>query len=167
MWLRRLAAVFKQHPTLLRRDAAATEMQIPRYQPVRKLGFNMTPMIDVVFLLIIFFLVSSHLQKQETQQELDLPVASSADNDLDPETPRVTINVLENGELLVSGRPLTSAQLVPMLNAVRNEKGQDVEVRIRSSRNVPWSKIEPVMLSCTKSKIWNVGFAVYRVGNGT
>ena len=141
-------------------------MHAPRYKPVRRYGFNMTPMIDVVFLLIIFFLVSSHLQKQETQQELDLPVASSADNDIDPETPRVTINVLESGELLVSGRPLDRAQLVPMLSAVRNEKGEGVEVRIRSSRSVPWSRIEPVMLSCTKSKIWNVGFAVYRSGDG-
>jgi len=41
------------------------------------LGFNMTPMIDVVFLLIIFFLVSSHLAQQETQLELDLPEATS------------------------------------------------------------------------------------------
>lgn len=141
-------------------------MQIPRYQPVRKLGFNMTPMIDVVFLLIIFFLVSSHLQKQETQQELDLPVASSAESDLDQELPRVTINILDSGDLLVAGRPLTRAQLVPMLTAVRKEKGEDVEVRIRSSRAAPWSKIEPVMISCTKSGIWNVGFAVYRNEGG-
>ncbi len=142
-------------------------MQIPRYQPVRKLGFNMTPMIDVVFLLIIFFLVSSHLQKQETQQELDLPLASSADNDVDQETPRVTINILDSGDFLVSGRPITKAQLVPMLKAVRNEKGEDIEVRIRSSRSAPWSKIEPVMLSCTQSGIWNVGFAVYRDAGGS
>ena len=139
-------------------------MRIPRYQPVRKLGFNMTPMIDVVFLLIIFFLVSSHLQRQETQQELDLPVASSADEDVNPETetPRVTINVMDNGELFVSGRSLPRAELVSMLKAVRREQGDDVEVRIRSSRSAPWSMIEPIMLSCTKSGIWNVGFAVYR-----
>ena len=137
-------------------------MQIPRYQAVRKLGFNMTPMIDVVFLLIIFFLVSSHLQKQETQQELELPEAASADQDLDQETPRVTINVLEDGALMVSGRPMTGAEIVPMLKGVRQTEGEDVEVRIRASRSAPWSKIEPVMLSCTKSGIWNVGFAVYR-----
>jgi len=142
-------------------------MQIPRYQPVRKLGFNMTPMIDVVFLLIIFFLVSSHLQKQETQQELDLPQAASADHDLDQELPRVTINVLETGELVVAGRPLSRAEVVPMLSAVRRDKGDDVQVRIRASRSAPWSMIEPVMLSCTKSGIWNVGFAVYRSENGS
>ena len=142
-------------------------MQIPRYQPVRKLGFNMTPMIDVVFLLIIFFLVSSHLQRQETQQELDLPQAASADQDLDQEKPRVTINVLESGELVVAGRPMSRAEVVPMLRAVRSDKGDDVEVRIRASRAAPWSMIEPVMLSCTKSGIWNVGFAVYRSENGS
>lgn len=142
-------------------------MQIPRYQPVRKLGFNMTPMIDVVFLLIIFFLVSSHLQKQETLQELDLPIAASADKDIDQQTPRVTINVLESGELTVAGRPLSRAELVPLLNSVRQDKGEDVEVRIRSSRNAPWSMIEPVMLGCTKSGIWNVGFAVYQNEGGS
>ena len=126
----------------------------------------MTPMIDVVFLLIIFFLVSSHLQKQETQQELELPIAGSADNDSEQQTPRVTINVLESGELVVSGRTLPRGELIAMLQAVRKDKGEDVEVRIRSSRSAPWSTIEPVMLGCTKSGIWNVGFAVYRNEGG-
>jgi len=64
----------------------------------------MTPMIDVVFLLIIFFLVSSHLQRQETQQELDLPVAQASIEDEAKPTPRVTINVLEDGSMVVSGQ---------------------------------------------------------------
>ncbi|MBT6848587.1 MAG: biopolymer transporter ExbD, partial [Planctomycetaceae bacterium] len=54
-------------------------MQTPRYARSKETGFNMTPMIDVVFLLIIFFLVSSHLARQETQLELDLPEASSGE----------------------------------------------------------------------------------------
>ena len=141
-------------------------MQIPRYQPVRKLGFNMTPMIDVVFLLIIFFLVSSHLQRQETQREMELPEAPAADQDLDSETPRVTINVLPTGEIFVAGRAMTRDEIPPMLRNVREQQGEDVEVRIRASRNAPWSTIEPVMLNCTKSGIWNVGFAVYRTGDG-
>ncbi len=37
----------------------------------------MTPMIDVTFLLIIFFLVSSHLAKQENFLKLDLPTAAA------------------------------------------------------------------------------------------
>ena len=68
-------------------------MHIPRYKPYQKLGFNMTPMIDVVFLLIIFFLVSSHLAKQETQIELALPTAVSASDDDFEDKPRLTINI--------------------------------------------------------------------------
>ena len=44
---------------------------------------NLTSLIDVVFLLIIFFLVSSHLAKQESQLELPLPVADSGTITLD------------------------------------------------------------------------------------
>jgi len=134
--------------------------------PATDIDSAMTPMIDVVFLLIIFFLVSSHLQRQETQREMELPEAASADQDIDQETPRVTINVLQTGELFVAGRPMTRDEIKPMLRAVRKEQGEDVEVRIRASRSAPWSTIEPVMLDCTESGIWNVGFAVYRTGEG-
>ena len=56
-------------------------MHIPSYARSKEVGFNMTPMIDVVFLLIIFFLVSSHLAKQESQMEIDLPNTESGSGD--------------------------------------------------------------------------------------
>ncbi len=52
-------------------------MKVPTQLNSGEVDFNMTPMIDVVFLLIIFFLVSTHLAKQEAQLELPLPVAES------------------------------------------------------------------------------------------
>lgn len=122
----------------------------------------MTPMIDVVFLLIIFFLVSSHLARQETTIELPLPVASSGDDDLDQTTPRVTINLKTDGTLLVAGQPIATADLASMLNEVRKREGEAVEVRIRGSRQAPYSNVEPIMLACTDAKIWNVTFAVYK-----
>ena len=54
-------------------------MRVPLSNRRHRLEMNMTPMIDVVFLLIIFFLVSSHLQKQEAHAELDLPTAETGD----------------------------------------------------------------------------------------
>ncbi|MCA9180756.1 MAG: biopolymer transporter ExbD, partial [Planctomycetales bacterium] len=45
-------------------------MRTPKLLAAGSASINMTPMIDVVFLLIIFFLVSSHLAKQENQVEL-------------------------------------------------------------------------------------------------
>ena len=71
----------------------------------------MTPMIDVVFLLIIFFLVSSHLAKQESQMDIDLPNAESGLESEPSTNPRIVINVTRNGQLLISGRRVSEAQI--------------------------------------------------------
>jgi biopolymer transport protein ExbD len=137
-------------------------MNIPRRVGIGEVGINMTPMIDVVFQLIIFFLVSSHLIKQESHVQLPLPTAQSGAQDILDEKPRLTVNVLTNGELLLTGRQLTADELTARLAEKVQELGQDLEVRIRSDRTVPYARVEPVMLSCAKAGIWNVTFAVYR-----
>lgn len=137
-------------------------MRVPQHKSKRKYGFNMTPMIDVVFLLIIFFLVSSHLSRQESQLELELPTASSGQEDSDQETPRLTINVKADGTLWLAGRPIKRDQLKQRFGEARDKEGGDIEVRIRGSRAVPYAVVEPIMLACTGAKIWNVTFAVYR-----
>ena len=122
----------------------------------------MTPMIDVVFLLIIFFLVSSHLAKQENQIELELPVARSADDDIEAERPRITVNVKPDGSTWVAGRLVTQEGLISLFKNGQSKEGDDIEVRIRGSRTVPYIHVEPVMLACVKAGIWNVKYAVYR-----
>ena len=137
-------------------------MNIPRYKPYQKLGFNMTPMIDVVFLLIIFFLVSSHLAKQETQIELALPTAASAADDNLADKPRLTINIGADGSYSLAGRPIAAERLPEQFAAIREQEGGDVEVRIRGSRLAPYSAAEPIMIACTRAGIWDVSWAVYR-----
>ena len=137
-------------------------MKTPRYQSSRRYGFNMTPMIDVVFLLIIFFLVSSHLARQENLIELPLPVAKSGQDDTDFETPRVTLNVKEDGSIWLAGRILQSNELPQKLSEVKQQEGDNLEVRIRGSRVTAYSAVEPIMLACTEVGIWNVSYAVYR-----
>ncbi len=122
----------------------------------------MTPMIDVVFLLIIFFLLSSHLAKQESQLELSLPVAASGDDDPQNALPRITINIQEDGTLSLAGRQVESLDLQIRLADAVVDFGKDVEVRIRCSRLVPYEFVQPVMLACTSSGVWNVTYAVYR-----
>ncbi|MFT7642852.1 MAG: biopolymer transport protein ExbD [Pirellulaceae bacterium] len=125
--------------------------------------FNMTPMIDVVFLLIIFFLVSSHLAKQESQMELPLPAADSGSlPDEQSTNPRITVNVLNDGAMMLSGRAIKAAELQEVLVAKKAKVGPDLEVRIRGDRKAAYQFVEPIMLSCARSGIWNVTFAVYR-----
>ena len=137
-------------------------MKVPQHNSGRRYGFNMAPMIDVVFLLIIFFLVSSHLARQESQIELQLPNAASGQDDIDQETPRLTVNVKRDGSLWLAGRPIRSDQLEKRFIEAMQKQGNNVEVRIRGSRSAPYSTVEPVMLACVQAGIWNVKYAVYR-----
>lgn len=136
-------------------------MRIPTANYRGDVGINMTPMIDVVFQLLIFFLVSSHLSKQEAQMALPLPVADSGQQPQDSDRPRVTINVLRDGSLSLAGHPVTHAELPNRLKTVLDTDGRDVEIRIRSDRAVPYRDVEPILLSCARAGVWNVAFAVY------
>ena len=122
---------------------------------------NMTPMIDVVFLLIIFFLVSSHLAKQEAQMELPLPTADSGQTPAD-ESVRVTVNVLADGSVRLAGRETPVDRLRERLAQKRDEEGDALEVRIRTDQNLPYRLFEPVMVACAEANIWNVTIAVHR-----
>ena len=137
-------------------------MRIPSHTTTEGVGFNMTPMIDVVFQLIIFFLLSSHLAKQETQFALPLPAAESGQADPADERARLTVNVLADGTTLFAGRSTSADELARQLADRKGVHGSDLEVRIRSDRGVEYARIEPVLLACARAGIWNVSFAVYR-----
>ncbi len=126
------------------------------------IGFNMTPMIDVVFLLIIFFLVSSHLARQESQVAVDLPDAASSDRPEEEDVRRVIVNVLSETQILVGSQPVEPTRLETLLNHESQHAGSDrpLEVRIRTDRTVPYRAVEPILLACARSGIWNVKFAV-------
>ena len=137
-------------------------MRVPSNLRSGTLGFNMTPMIDVVFLLIIFFLVSSHLAKQEVQMPLPLPVAQSGNKSIEEDVPRLTINVLEDGTVMLSGRRILHTDLIDRLTDRLLEEGSGLQVRIRGDRNAPYKFIEPILLACARARIWNVSFSVFR-----
>ena len=78
-------------------------------------SFNMTPMIDVVFLLIIFFLVSSNLAQQEVLLEVDLPDAASGNQPRDDDTRRIVINVLSENHVQVGTEIVTPDRLADLI----------------------------------------------------
>jgi biopolymer transport protein ExbD len=121
----------------------------------------MTPMIDVTFLLIIFFLLSSRLVQQESL-ELDLPVAESGQQADDQSRPRVSINLSADGSLRLGDIAILPADMRRRLRTERDRLGSDLEVRIRADRFVPYSAVTPVLLACADANIWNVTFAVYK-----
>ena len=139
-------------------------MRVPTSASRGSLGFNMTPMIDVVFLLLIFFLVSSHLAQQEVQLELDLPEAGSGQRPTQEQARRVVVNVLPQarpaGRIMVGGRLLQGGELAELIRYESRRVGRQLEVRIRADRKVPYRVVEPVMVACAEAGVWKVTFAV-------
>ena len=143
-------------------------MRVPTNLSRAGLGFNMTPMIDVVFQLIIFFLLSSHLARQEVQLELDLPQATSGQAPDKEEIRRVVINVLPNEQagkrIVVGGRFVDAEELAQLIDyearRTRREARGQLEVRIRSDRKVPYRVVEPLLVACARCGVWKVTFAV-------
>lgn len=137
-------------------------MRVPNYLENRRFSFNMTPMIDVVFLMIIFFLAHIELDSQEQGMPLDLSLGVTGAAQADEKQRRLTINVDEEGRVFVMGDELTKAQLTQIVEERFAEFGEDLEVRIRASRKVPYGRVNPVMIACTDSGVWNVKYAIVR-----
>lgn len=137
-------------------------MRAPLGHDRADVGFNMTPMIDIVFQLIVFFLVASHLAQQETQVELALPRAATGRAAGDDAARRVTVNVQPDGELSLSGQSVSAADLAQRIGVEAQRHGDDLEVRIRADERVPYAVIEPILTACTQAGVWKVTFAVVR-----
>jgi biopolymer transport protein ExbD len=120
----------------------------------------MTPMIDVVFLLIIFFIVSSNLVQQDVAMELELPSAESGERSKERDTRTITLNVPEEGILLLGTERVDVERLRAWLVREHQSTDKEIEVRIRTNKNIPYGAIEPVLVLCAESGIWNVSFAV-------
>jgi biopolymer transport protein ExbD len=119
-------------------------------------------MIDVVFLLIVFFLVSSHLARQESQLPLPLPAADTGEETRAVDGDRVVVNILADGSVLLTGRAVSPDQLQHRLQHERERSRDDFELRIRCDRSVPYRFVRPVLLAAARAGIWNVTFAVTR-----
>ncbi|MEO1530032.1 MAG: biopolymer transporter ExbD [Planctomycetota bacterium] len=134
-------------------------MQIPNQQDRQFTGANMTPMIDVVFLLIIFFLVSSHLARQETRLPVELPTAKTH-QPLNVEPVSLTITVDREQRLLVGGKTVESKMLQGIFRDVLAKDGDAASLRIRTDGVVPYRCVEPILKAAAKSGLLDIKLAV-------
>jgi biopolymer transport protein ExbD len=134
-------------------------MRITRSGSSATATINMTPMIDIVFLLIIFFLVSSQMAQNENRVQLNLPVAGSGDNDDRRES--VVVNILEDGRWQSGGVVVNEAELTNVIRRRSMAATEAVQLRIRMDRDVAYDRIEPVLAIANKLGIGDIAFSVF------
>jgi len=125
--------------------------------PSESVGFQIAPMIDIVFLLLCFFVTSQIFTQWEAEIDITLPTAKTAK--IDSRLPgEIILNLTRTGEVIVSGRTLTTDELLAMLHRLAGYfPGQPVI--IRADRQTAYEHLVRVLDLCRQSDIWNVSFA--------
>ena len=128
--------------------------------PVR---FNLTPLIDVVFLLIIFFLVASHFVRNEQAEPVSLPLALQGERDEEAAPHRLTVTVSRTGALFIGGQAQSEQTVTRQISELQEQAARvalPAEVRIRSDRDAPYRHLRTLLEQCAASGIRRILFAV-------
>jgi biopolymer transport protein ExbD len=122
---------------------------------------QMAPMIDMVFLLIIFFMTASHLSTHKSM-DLDIPVANKGKIPKD-RPDRWVVNILADGKLFSGQDPVTVDQLKKLV-AERVKAEPNMNVYLRADRTTPHKEIRSVMQAMAEAGVGNFIFGVFSPG---
>jgi biopolymer transport protein ExbD len=135
---------------------------MPRHRRQRSgaLDMDMTPMIDVVFQLIIFFIVTVVMQ-QEFNEEIQLEMAPHGPVIAESHPTTLVIEVDKRGWVSIHNAPLRRSQLERIVKGRYNRYGE-FPVLIRGDKETRHQDIRKVMDICTGIGIWRISFVAIK-----
>src|SRR6187401_2628410 len=92
-----------------------------RFRNVRQIApipLQLAPLIDILLLLLLFFIITMNLAKQETEIEISVPAADEGKIDTDKTVGEIVVNVKKDGTIRVEGQTLTEEQLLAKLQLI-------------------------------------------------
>lgn len=127
-------------------------------------SLNLTPMIDIVFLLIIFFMVGTKFTELERKIGLKVPeVADKGALTAAPE--RKIVNVYHDGTVTLDQKPVTIDELTGELAAFRSQY-EDLGVLVRGDAKGEFQGVASVLNACRQAGIRDLGISVRLVRRG-
>lgn len=118
---------------------------------------NLTPMIDIVFLLIIFFMVGTRFSEIEQQYDIELPTAAA----IEPMTSRpdaIVVNVSRSGSVTINGNNVSLEELKSELETARKAYAEQA-VLIRGDGEGMYQAVVDVMDVCHKAQVHRFSLA--------
>ena len=121
-------------------------------------SLNLTPMIDIVFLLIIFFMVGTKFTEVERQIGIKLPEVS--DNGALTEAPaKKIVNVHADGVITLDRENVSLAELTERLKAAKDEYS-DLGVIVRGDGSASYEEVVKAFNACRQSGVVELGMSV-------
>jgi len=120
---------------------------------------NMTPMIDIVFQMIIFFVCTVELEKQSLNKNIELAISPHGPA-VEKKVPgTVTVDVDGKGRISIARAPLDLATFRSVMRKTVSMYGQRVPVVIRGDAETRHEDVRRVMDECKRVGLWKVKFA--------
>ena len=133
-------------------------MRLSKARRQGELGISMTPMIDIVFLLIIFFMTVSQIT-YVNDEPMELPELAGTE---DQETQTFTINVTNSGKLVISGRESSLSETLLYVGQELASRGGDpsqIRIMIRCDRRMSSDVVNELV-----RRLSDLGIRQIRVG---
>ena len=122
-----------------------------------EVGIGLTSLIDVIFLLLIFFMVTTTLIDPSKKLEIQLPEAKAASRDT--KSTAVTIELGTRKKILLNGKPVSLKNLEGRLRAIGKQGGKKVAI-VRADRRLDYGRVVRVLGICRASGFQDIGIAV-------
>jgi len=112
-------------------------------------SLSITPLIDVVFLLLIFFLVSSRFSEEERELDLNLPSVTEA-LPASAQPDELVVNVDAEGRYFIEGGFRQVEQVEQILRRAKTNNPLTQTVVIRADKNAKWQPVATAIGLCKK-----------------
>jgi biopolymer transport protein ExbD len=120
-------------------------------------GFLIAPMVDVLLVILVFFIVTWNFALSENELDVRVPTATKA-NEAQPYVGQVVINIKADGTVIVNRQQKSSKELLDLLKKL-SQLYPDQAVIVRGDQAVDYKHIVDVLDICRQADIWNVAFA--------
>ncbi|MEI6350047.1 MAG: biopolymer transporter ExbD [Verrucomicrobiota bacterium] len=127
-----------------------------RAQP-HLLGFQIAPMVDILLVLLVFFIVTWNFALTENELDVKVPTAANS-KEQQPMVNQTVLNVRKDGTVVMEHKTLSPEQLRQKL-AKLAELFPDYAIILRGDEQVPYKNLIAVLDICRQANIWNVAFA--------
>lgn len=132
-------------------------MNLRSRAPLQHPGIQLAPLVDVLLLLLIFFLMTWNAARNENELDVKVPKASAAKEKSAP-IGDVVVNVKADGNVVVNRRTLTGSELSDLLKQLV-QLNADQAVVIRGDETGAYKNVVGVLNICSEAGVTNVAFA--------
>jgi len=120
-------------------------------------GFQIAPMVDILLVLLVFFIVTWNFALSENELDIKIPSAQKA-KEPQPYVGQVVINVRADGTIVFNRKPISAKDLRDKLDQL-SKLFPDQAVILRGDQKTDYKSIVDVLDICRMANIWNVAFA--------